>query len=202
VTDARRQLPAAVYQELYEAEPSDDQGNPFGLAAIRQQVAPLSTAPPVAWGWDLAKSQDWTMGVALDAAGAACRVERFQRPWEETFRTILTATGTTPAAVDSTGVGDPILERLQREGGPYFHGYHFTAPSKQKLMEGLAVAIQQGEVTYPDGPIVAELEAFEYVYTRSGVHYSAPEGLHDDCVCGLALAVWCRAHAPPAPNFY
>jgi len=36
--------------------------------------------------------------------------------------------------------------------------------------------------------IVRELEAFEYVYTRTGVRYSAPEGLHDDCVCSLALA--------------
>jgi hypothetical protein len=56
-------------------------------------------------------------------------------------------------------------------------------------MEGLAVAIQQKRVTYPEGPIVSELEAFEYSYHRTGVSYSAPEGLHDDCVCALALAV-------------
>jgi hypothetical protein len=36
--------------------------------------------------------------------------------------------------------------------------------------------------------IVAELKAFEYVYKRLGVSYSAPEGMHDDCVCSLALA--------------
>ena len=28
----------------------------------------------------------------------------------------------------------------------------------------------------------------EYEYTRTGVKYSAPPGLHDDCVCALALA--------------
>ncbi len=55
-------------------------------------------------------------------------------------------------------------------------------------MEGLAVAIQQRAVGYPEGPIVAELEAFEYVAHRTGVSYSAPVGLHDDCVCSLALA--------------
>jgi hypothetical protein len=56
-------------------------------------------------------------------------------------------------------------------------------------MEGLAVAIQARHITYPEGAIVNELEAFEYEYTRTGVRYSAPEGLHDDCVMALALAV-------------
>jgi hypothetical protein len=32
------------------------------------------------------------------------------------------------------------------------------------------------------------LEQFEFEYTRTGVRYSAPAGLHDDCVCALALA--------------
>ena len=64
----------------------------------------------------------------------------------------------------------------------------FTAPSKQQIMEGLAVAIQQRNVTFPNGALKAELDAFEYEYTRSGVHYSAPAGMHDDGVCALALA--------------
>ena len=42
---------------------------------------------------------------------------------------------------------------------------------------------------YPDGIIRQELDTFEYVYTRTGVIYSAPEGLHDDAVCALALAI-------------
>jgi hypothetical protein len=58
-------------------------------------------------------------------------------------------------------------------------------------MEGLAVAIQQGNVNFPEGVISNELESFEYLYTRTGVKYSAPEGSHDDCVVGLGLAVWC-----------
>ena len=33
------------------------------------------------------------------------------------------------------------------------------------------------------------MESFEYEQTRTGVRYSAPEGLHDDCVVALALAV-------------
>jgi hypothetical protein len=188
IEDARGQLPEAVYRELYLAEPSDDEGNPFGLSAIRACIAPLVSTPPVAWGWDLAKSVDWTVGIALDAKGRCCRFERWQWPWEATIQRIKALTGRTPALVDSSGVGDPILEALQRDHGGIYEGFKFTSASKQQLIEGLAVAIQRNEIAYPDGPIVRELESFEYQYSRTGVRYSAPEGLHDDCVVALALA--------------
>lgn len=189
IEDAKRTLPEDVFRELYLAEPSDDGGNPFGLNAIRKCIAPLSSEPVVAWGWDLAKSADWTVGIGLDAKSNVAKLERWQGPWETTLTKIKAATGRTPALVDSTGVGDPILEALQKNGGTNFEGFKFSAPSKQQIMEGLAVAIQQQGVHYPEGVIVNELEAFEYEYTRTGVRYSAPEGLHDDAVCALALAV-------------
>lgn len=202
VADARRLLPEAVFRELYEADPSDDQNNPFGIAAIRDCIAPIEAGgAPQAWGWDLAKSVDWTVGIGLDRVGRTSRFERFQMPWEETRLRIRDATGTVPALVDSTGVGDPVLEALQR-GMTNFEGFKFTAVSKQQLMEGLAVAIQHHEVQYPDGVIVSELESFEYEYTRTGVRYSAPAGLHDDCVCALALAVQRNGRQKRVAVFY
>ncbi len=117
-------------------------------------------------------------------------------PWQETMARVARLTGRTPALADSTGVGDPIVEMLARQLGPRFEGYHFHQASKQKLMEGLAVAIQSQAVTYPAGVIPGELELFEYQYSRTGgVSYSAPEGFYDDCVCALALAVEHRSHA-------
>jgi len=192
IEDAKRMLPASVFQELYMAEPSDDEGNPFGIEAIKACIKQLSKEKPAAFGLDLAKSGDWCVLIGLDAGGATCRLDRWQGPWEMTIQRVLGAVGNTPTLVDSTGVGDPVLEALQRQGrsqGATFIGYTFTQPSKQKLMEGLAVAIQQKHVSYPGGVIVSELEAFEYAYHRTGVSYSAPEGLFDDCVCSLALAV-------------
>lgn len=199
VEDAKRQLPGAVFRELYLAEPSDDEGNPFGIAAIQACTAPLSDDEPDVWGWDLAKSQDWTVGIALDKDGQVCRFERWQGPWEMTIMRIKELTARKPALVDSTGVGDPILEALQKDGGSNFEGYKFTATTKQQLMEGLAVAIQRRETAFPAGPVTSELESFEYVYSRTGVHYSAPEGLHDDCVCALALAWQRRRSASGLP---
>jgi hypothetical protein len=84
---------------------------------------------------------------------------------------------------------------LQKKPGTRFEGYNFSAPSKQKLMEGLAVAIQSRSITViaPNAQMVKsvqhqEMESFEYQYTRTGVRYSAPDGYHDDAVCSLALA--------------
>lgn len=187
--DARRRLPHAVFRELYYAEPSDDGGNPFGIDHIRACVGDQSMSEPVVWGVDLAKSHDWVVAIALDANGVVCRFERWQSPWGMTIKRLTELIGGTAAYIDATGNGDPVVEALQRDGVGNIEGVKFTQQEKQRLMEGLAVAIQRREVTYPAGPIVEELELFEYEYTRSGVHYTAPDGAHDDCVCALALAV-------------
>jgi len=206
IEEARRDLPEAVFRELYEAEPSDDEGNPFGITHIRHCCDAYEKpykSNPVSWGWDLARAVDWCVGIALDAQGRVCEFHRFQKPWKETYRTIWDVTGDVPALVDATSMGgDMAVERLQREQGEHsnFQPYVFTPKSKQELMEGLAVAIQHHEISFPDGPIRTELEAFEYEYTRGGVRYSAPDGMHDDCVDALALAVmgWRGMVAAPA----
>jgi hypothetical protein len=200
IEDARHQLPDNVFRELYLAEPSDDEGNPFGMVAIRDCVQPMSNEKPVCFGIDLAKSVDWTCLIGLDSKRRVCVFERFQKPWNETIETVRRIVGTTNASVDSTGVGDAVLESLQTGGRSNFEGFKFSQGSKQQLMEGLAVAIQKQEIGFPDGIITNELEAFEYEYTRTGVRYSAPPGMHDDAVCALALA---NFHKPrPVPIFY
>jgi phage FluMu gp28-like protein len=187
IESAQRQLPKNVFEELYLAKPSDDGGNPFGLNAIRQNIREISGAPVVAWGVDLAKSHDWTVAIGLDANGNVSALHRFQKTWMQTAPLLIKIIGCTPALVDSTGVGDPIVEQIQAEC-PNVEGFKFSQTSKQQIMEGLAVAIQQGTIGYPDGVIVDELETFEYEYTRTGCRYTAPAGLHDDTVCAIALA--------------
>lgn len=193
VAAARADMPLAVFEQEYLGIPADDGGNPFGLDAIRACVAPQSVAPPVVWGVDLAKSQDWTWAIGLDADGVVCHSERWQGPWSITLDRLAALLSGRRALVDSTGVGDPIVEQLQQRLGGQVEGFHFTAPSKQRLMEGLAAAIHQRTVRFPEGPLVSELESFGYEYTKAGVRYTAPEGLHDDGVCALALAVQARS---------
>lgn len=196
VEDAKRKMPDHQFRQLFLAEPADDGGNPFGIEHIAKCVRPLGAGEPVAFGTDLAKKQDWTVNIGVNDMGQVCRFSRWQHvPWSDTMKRLAEEIGDIPALIDSTGVGDPIVEGLQRTLSQV-EGFNFSPGSKQKLMEGLAVAIQSGEVAFPDGPIRSELEAFEYEYTRTGVRYSAPDGLADDCVCALALAVQRRATRP------
>lgn len=191
---ARNDMPLAAFNQEFLGIPADDGGNPFGLDSIRACVAPLSTLPAIAYGIDLAKSQDWTVLCGMDANGAVCALDRWQSDWGSTMSRIVRTVGNVPVMADATGVGDPIVEELSRRG-VNMEGFKFTSQSKQSLMEGLASSIQQRRITYPDGWLVSELESFEYEFTASGVHYEAAAGMHDDGVCALALANR-KFHAP------
>lgn len=197
VESARRVLPAHVFAELYLAEPSEDGSNPFGLGYISACVAPMSDNEPERFGIDLARKVDYTVVVGLDSAGAVCRFDRWQGlSWEHTMARIAQIVGEAPALCDSTGLGDVVVEGLMGRC-PGLRGHPFTERSKQQLMENLAVEIQSRRLSFPPGDIVRELESFEYEPTRTGARYSAPSGLHDDCVCALALAAYGRATAKP-----
>lgn len=185
--DAKRDLPEIAFRQEYMAEFSDNLANPFGLPFIQQCTYPLSPEPPVCFGIDLAKSFDYTVITGIDKNGAVCYFDRFQKDWRQTVKTIQDLPRNIPIAIDSTGVGDPIGEDIARVMSDV-ELFKFTAQSKQQIMEGLAAAIQQRKITFPEGVIVDELSNFEFQYTRTGVKYSAPAGLHDDCVCSLALA--------------
>jgi hypothetical protein len=212
IEDAKDLLPEHVFNELYLCIPTEDGSNPFDMSRIAAiaTLEGLAAGPVVCWGWDLAKKQDFTVGIGLNIRGEVCAFERFQMPWEETIARILDVTNC-DALVDATGVGDPIVERLQAEAQRLasewtedetgkrhapkplvqFEGFMFNHSSKQALMEGLAVAIGKRNVTIQkEGVLRDELESFEYVLSKTlRVQYSAPEGLYDDAVCAFAMAV-------------
>lgn len=185
IADAKADLPENAFRQEYMAEFLENVANPFGYPFIQQCTFPLSTEPAICYGIDLAKSYDYTVIIGLDRFGMVCYFDRFQADWATTTRKIL-GLPNAPIAIDSTGVGDPVAEDIARVRDVEL--FRFTQMSKQQLMEGLAVVIQKREIGFPEGPIKDELESFEYEFTKSGVKYSAPSGLHDDCVCALALA--------------
>lgn len=97
--------------------------------------------------------------------------------------------------MDTTGIGDPIEDDLTK-AGLVVRGYKFTNPSKQALIEQLIVAIEQGLIGIPNIPktqfLIDELKAFTYEMPETSggkIFYHAPEGLHDDGVISLGLAI-------------
>lgn len=191
IDDARRQLPEAVFEQEYMANPMENAANPFGSQQILSCVKPLSTLEPSYYGIDLAKSFDYSVIIGLDKNGQVAYFNRFQKDWKQTRETILSIDRNKPVYIDSTGVGDAITEDLQKHFNS-MTGFKYTSHSKQQLMELLASKIHSQEVTFPEGEIKNELEIFEYQYTATGVRYNAPSGYHDDCVNALALAVKCK----------
>lgn len=201
IDDARRQLPHAVFEQEYMANAMENAANPFGSQHIAKCIAPLGQGAAEFYGIDLAKSVDWTAIIGMNAYGEVCEFQRFQKDWAQTRETILQLDRRKPVVIDSTGVGDAIVEDLQKSFHS-MHGFKYTSTSKQQLMESLASSIHKGEIKFPQGHIKDELEIFEYQFTATGVKYSAPSGFHDDCVNALALANKCRIEHKGYGQYY
>lgn len=196
---ARRSLPAAIFRELYYCEPADDGANPFGIDAIRAACEVCNGKPTggqvAVWGLDIARKRDWAVLVGLDSARHVAVLHRwFGLSYGALVDAVVGAVGKSSKACvffDATGVGDPVGDQLSA-ARVWCEPFVFSNASKQGLMEGLALALQQGRTTVIDGAHRAELEAFEYgVRSTNGVTrviYGAPQGVHDDTVCAHALA--------------
>ena len=192
---AKRDLPEHIYKALYECIAPEGGCNPFGTEAeIAACIKPASEGLTVAWGWDLARDRNWTVGIGLDEN---CNWTQFRRwhglNWHQQIPRILEATGDCRGFVDATGPGSGPAEALLTESGGLIKPFVFGQRSKQEIMEALSVRIHRGTIGIPNDPVMeAELNAFEYSYSQSGgVKYGLPDGStgHDDTVDALALAL-------------
>jgi hypothetical protein len=159
-------------------------------------------------GVDLAKYQDYTVITIIDLnTFSVLKQERFnQIDWnlqKAKIEAIYHKYGKPLIYMDSTGVGDPIYEDLFKKG-LRVESYKFTEASRRDLLMNLALKLEQGKISIPDNEILkAELQSFHYeIKGENGkTKLVVPEGLHDDTVMSLALAVWNIPDNPlPLPN--
>ena len=110
---------------------------------------------------------------------------------------------------DTTGVGDPVLEKIARKmrddpsintmifnNKPNRHGFVFDRRSKLDLVSNLELYITTAGIKFPPPTergiqeLFDEIIDFGYEFTQSNnVVYNAMSG-HDDRVIALALALW------------
>jgi len=90
---------------------------------------------------------------------------------------------------ESNSIGEPIVEELLRAGLPV-SAFNTTNASKAAIIEGLALAFEQGTISILSDPILlGELQAFAAEPLPGGMlRYAAPGSGHDDTVMALALA--------------
>lgn len=193
---ARTRVPERTFRQEWMAEFVEG-GSVFRRVMDAARATAVEEAQPgreYVVGVDWGKSADFTVLAVLDVAQRALvHLDRFNqidyavqvgrlKALSERFR---------PTAViaERNSIGEPLIEQLQRDGLPV-QAFTTTNASKTIAIEALALAFERGDVRIvPDPVLVGELQAYEMERLPSGMmRYSAPEGLHDDCVMALALA--------------
>lgn len=147
-------------------------------------------------GVDLAKYQDYTVLTVIDLnTFEVHKQERFnQIDWnlqKAKIEAMYLRYNKPLIYMDSTGVGDPIYDDLVKRGLRIV-GYKFTEQSRKDLLTNLALKLEQDKIRIPENEVLkGELQSFRYeLKGESGkTKIVVPEGLHDDCVFSLGLAV-------------
>ncbi len=197
IEDARRTLPEAVFAQEYLARFVDDGAGVFSGVndIITGKLADPLPGGRYTAGLDIGRHRDYTVLTIVDGRGSVVYFDRFSgTTWTAMKRRVASAIrryNRAVAWVDSTGVGDPILEDLIRMGAAC-RGFRFTNESKSALIENLVLLIDERKIGIPPiQELIDELVMFELKnLPGGGVSYGAPGGFHDDCVISLALAAW------------
>lgn len=108
---------------------------------------------------------------------------------------------------DITGVGDPVVETLEREGLRLWQdnngrkGFYFTLSTKKNLIDNLAYLMEERKITLLNDPTLKkQLSIYGWEITKAGnVRYGSPQGEKDDIVHATALSVW---ELPSQPNTF
>lgn len=213
IAEARQEIPELMFRQEYLAEFVDDLDIVFPgfRSCLWKGEWPIDPEPRHRYqaGLDLGKSKNFTVVSIFDREGnrEVFRDRWHKLPWQQTTERIVRALfryNDADCVVDSTGVGDPVLEGLRKAAGRrvHFRGFRYTATTKRQLVENLQVMLEKGEMLLHEDPeLVNEFGAFEYAYnhrTRQ-VTYSAPEGTHDDIVNAVALAAMGLKRRPLIP---
>lgn len=196
--EIRKKLPELSFRQSYLAEFLPDGASVFrfGTDIISDTLRDVEIGHYYSMGVDLAKMSDFSVITVVDRlTNEVVYLDRFKDidyPFQkQRIKATALRYNNARVTIDSTGVGTPIKDDLEREG-LFIDDFTFTNRSKKELIEKLSIFIEQKFIKIPQNQIlIDELRAFGMRLTDSrNVVYGAPEGLHDDCVYSLALAVW------------
>ncbi len=200
IEDAKKTLPPNVFEQEYLAKFIDSGGEVFSDLDKNQFTQYPRPNGKVYCGIDLGKQEDFTVATFMDSTGRVVDIYRANaQQWttmvNEVIQRIKKWSATVMVEVNS--IGDVIYEQIKQQWADT-HPFVTTSKSKNEIIEGLILDINESTVMIPDGdlfpPLLSELEVFTYDYnpkTRS-IKYGHPTGLHDDCVISLAIVNYNR----------
>ena len=193
-----KDLPQLMYKQEILAEFIESGGEVF--RNLSRVLEPCLEEPKEGHfyigGGDLGKYQDFTVLMIADLeTNKIVYYERFNKlDWDYQKVRIASALkryNDCTMYIDSTGVGDPIVEDLQRQGCAV-RAFKFSLQTKKQAIENLMKMIDDADIRIPNLPeIKHEFEIFGYEQTQFGnIRYCAPDGQHDDIVIASALCAW------------
>jgi phage terminase large subunit-like protein len=197
VEDARRDIPELVFLQEYEAQFVDMEGAVFrriqDAATLEPLADPLPDRQYIA-GVDVAASIDYTVIIVMDAlTKEMVYMDRFNRVDYSTLEDRLAEVNRRfqleSMSVETNSIGAPVIDALNARG-IYVIPFTTTSATKQGIITKLQSAFEHGEIHIINNAVlIGELLSFESKRSPSGSFtYSAPDGMHDDCVMALAIA--------------
>ena len=197
IDSARGDMTDLAFSQEYLAQFVSWEGSVFRRITDARWDMPPDAHTGAIIGVDWGRTQDFTVFIAIDVDGRVVGMDRF-RGIEYTIQRgrlrafwdrVCGSRRNVPILAEVNSMGGPVVEQLMRDGLPMVP-FVTTNASKAAIIDMLALAFERGRIRIPDDPVlVGELQAFEGKPLPSGMtRYSAPAGMHDDCVMALAIA--------------
>ncbi|NLH79169.1 MAG: hypothetical protein GX465_19295, partial [Acidobacteria bacterium] len=189
-------MPTKIFEQEILGQFVDLSGGVFRRV---QEAAVLTPQEPQAGrqyvaGVDVASSVDFTVVSVLDVESKEMvYMDRFNRVdypvLIDRLESVYHRYGLTSMIVESNSIGRPVIDELVTRGLNIVP-FTTTSATKQAIIQNLQSAFENGLIRVLDEPVlVGELLSFESKRNASGsFSYSAPDGMHDDCVMSLAFA--------------
>lgn len=200
IEDAKQTLPEAIFKQEYLAEFLDGGGEVFSdldknvFHKWEQGQGPYYAA------CDIARADDYTVMTVMDRSGRIVEIYRKnQVEWNTIIDDMVAIAKKWNATVmvEENGVGSPIFSMV-KEKWQNTHPFITTNKSKQEIIEGMILDMNEGAIRIPSRELFPalyhELTIFTFDYnpkTRS-ISYQHPVGQHDDTVIATAICNYNR----------
>ena len=191
IDSIRETVPDHIFRQEYLAEFLDGATGLF--KNVRECIKVASNSGTLYGGLDIGRADDYTVLTIGTKDGGVIHIERWRHDeWTRIIDkvAVLIIKFKCNTYVEVNNQGDVFFELLKMKCGNLVQPFTTTSKSKPIMIEDLAVAFEQLELSLPNEEyLIDELEAFTYVFDAKTRHvkYSAPEGIHDDSVISLSL---------------
>jgi hypothetical protein len=192
--ERKRSLPKHIFEQEYLAKFID---NASGLFKNVDScvIKPAERTQKLFGGLDIGRADDYTVLTILNKNYQMVYVQRWrQQEWSKIIDEVANKIREYNAEifVEVNNQGDVFYEMLQNKVYNNVQPYVTSTATKPIMIEDLAVHFENKDIgILEESWLVDELNAFTYIYNEKTrrVQYGAPQGVHDDGVMSLALAV-------------